>query len=85
MELITQTSHIDFSYAPWKFNIWQWFNYQRTVFYAVMPQLIAIVAEMATCWWMLQQVHLSFHQQDRSVPLKVSGTFGAASEMPVSM
>ena len=85
INLLTQTSHIDFSYAPWKFNIWQWFNYQRTVFYAAMLQLIAIVAEMAKCWWMLQPVHLSFHQRDRSVPLRVSGTFGVASEMPLSM
>ena len=33
-KLITQTSHISFSYAPGKFNTWQLFNCQCSVNYA---------------------------------------------------
>ena len=32
--LFTQTPHIVFSYAPWKFNIWQLFSCQCSVNYA---------------------------------------------------
>ena len=44
---VTQTSHINFSYAPWKFDIWQLFCCQCSAF-----------MQPATEFSALQEVHL---------------------------